>query len=151
MGYLMLNADNGGENYTLADFSGNHKFNLNYEFARSRIVRNRNIRDKYEKKNTEFSGEVNHLFDLSEELFDSAKKAKNDPERCAKWSDKALRYALWVGEKIELEHAQFMIENQKRMDTVYFGCETRQYIWAKSEDFTKRFHEPLVLVSLQPS
>jgi GH35 family endo-1,4-beta-xylanase len=141
MGYLMLNADNGGENYTLSDFSGNHRFNLNYEFAHSRIVRNRMVRKKYEKMGTNFSGEVNHLNDLSEELFDSALQTKNNPEQCAKWSDKALRYALWVGEKIELEHAHSMIEEQMRIDTVYFGCETRQYIWVKSEEFTKRFPE----------
>jgi GH35 family endo-1,4-beta-xylanase len=140
-GYLMLNADNGGENYTLTDFSGNTNLNLNFEFARSRMTRNRDIRQRYENNGTKFSSEVNHLFNLSEELYESAKKSKNDPERCANWSDKALRYALWVGEKIELEKAQADIEKYKRMDTVYFGCETRQYIWAKSEDFTKRFPE----------
>ena len=42
-GYLMLAADNGGELYSKADFKGNTALNLNYEFARTRIVRNRQV------------------------------------------------------------------------------------------------------------
>lgn len=139
-GMLNLSADNGGEFYTLADFSA-RKLNLNFEFARSRILRNRGVRKRYEKSGTRFSSEVRYLSDLAEDLFEDARKKQTDRERCARLSDKALKYALWAGERMELEKARQDIEAQNRQDTVYFGCETRQYIWAKSEEFTKRFVE----------
>ena len=34
-----------------------------------------------------------------------------------------------------------MIAATQRKDKVWFGCETRQFVWAKHEDFTKRFAE----------
>ncbi len=139
-GMLTLQADNAGELYTLKDFAG-ARHNLNYEFAESRVVRNRGVRARYEKSGVSFSAEVDHLFDLSEELFEAAGKKQHSSEACARLADKSLKYALWAGEKIELEKARHEIERQNRQDTVYFGCETRQYIWAKSEEFTKRFVE----------
>ncbi len=140
-GYLMLTADNGGELYSQKNLNGNKEYNLNFEFARSRIIRNRNVRLRYERAGAAFSGEVRHLFDLSEEFFESADKSAKNPEKCAKLADQALRCALRTGEKIELEKAQWEIARKTRRDTVYFGCETRQYIWAKSEEFTRRFPE----------
>ena len=138
-GYLMLAADNGGELYSASDFSRNTTLNLNYEFARSRIRRNRQVAERYQKSGTTFSVESIALKDLSEELFDYATKLQDNPGKCVKFSDKALTYALWAGEKIEIERAKSEIERQKRSDTVYFGCESRQYIWAKSEAFTEIF------------
>ncbi|TFG94151.1 MAG: hypothetical protein E4H13_15285, partial [Calditrichales bacterium] len=140
-GYVMLTADNGGNLFRLRDYNGNNKFNLNYEFARSRIARNREVKKRYESSGVQFSSEVRHLTDLSEELYEDATRAFNNPEKCARSADKSLTYLLWVGEKIELEKARFEIDRQQRADTFYFGCETRQYVWAKSEDFTKRFNE----------
>jgi endo-1,4-beta-xylanase len=140
-GYVWLSADNAGRKYTLADASKTGQFHLNYEFARSRIARNREVRSRYEKDGTRFSAEVKHLTALSEELFEDATKRLTDGERAARLSDRCLKYALWVGEKIELEKAKSDIERRKRTDHVQFGCETRQYIWAKSEDFVKRFVE----------
>ncbi|MGE5845377.1 MAG: endo-1,4-beta-xylanase [Ignavibacteria bacterium] len=138
-GYLMLSADNGGNYYTIHDFP--EIGNLNFEFAKSRIFRNRNIKEKYESGGTKFSSEAEHFTALSEELFNDASKVINDGEKCAGLSDKALKYALWAGEKIELERAKSEIEKQRRKDRFYFGCETRQYIWAKSEDMTKAFEK----------
>jgi len=140
-GMINLCADNGGEFYTLKDLARNSKLNLNYEFARSRVMRNREVRSRYRKAGARFSTEVQHLVDLSEELFEAASKKRGDGEACADLADKGLSYALWAGEKIELEKARQDIERLKRQDTFYFGCETRQYIWAKSEDLTKRFVE----------
>ncbi|RPH75306.1 hypothetical protein EHM76_01950 [bacterium] len=138
-GYIMLGADNGGEYYSTGNFP--KAGNLNYEFARTRVLRNRTVKDRYEVSGTKFSDEVKHLASLSEELFEDASKFLSDGEKAAKFSDKALLYALWCGEIIELERARSEIERQKRIDQVFFGCETRQYIWAKSEDMTKRFEE----------
>jgi endo-1,4-beta-xylanase len=139
-GYIYLTADNGGEHYSLTDLPADG-LNLNYEFAKSRIMRNRSVRSRYQKEGTRFSSEVNHLTALSEELFEDATKKKSDDVRSADFSDKALKYALLAGEKVEIERAQSEIERQRRKDTVHFGCESRQYVWIKSEDFTKRFPE----------
>ena len=138
-GYIMLAADNGGEFYSVNDSYGS--MNLNFEFAKTRVTRNRNVKSRYEKSGTQFSPEVNHLVNLSEELFEAAKKKQSDAGKCAQISDKALEYALWAGEKIELERAGSEIERMKRRDPFHFGCESRQMIWAKSEEFVKRFPE----------
>lgn len=140
-GFIYLTADNGGEHFTLKEIQSKGKLNLNYEYARSRVIRNRTVKEKYNKTGTLFSREVNHLSSLSEELFEDASRKQNDPERCADYSDRALKYALIVGEKIELEHAKSEIIRQNRKDKVHFGCESRQKIWAQSEGFTKRFPE----------
>ncbi len=140
-GYVWLGADNGGAYYSRDDFDNGRSFNLNYEFARSRASRNKKVLARYQKDGTAFSSEIKHLSALAEELLHDAAKKLNDGERCAKLSDKALHYALWAGEKIELEKAKGDIEKMARHDQVYFGCESRQYIWAKHEEFTKRFVE----------
>jgi endo-1,4-beta-xylanase len=138
-GYLWLCADNGGECYSLQD--GPKTFNLNLEFAKSRVMRNREVRARYEKDGTRFSPEVVHLTALSEELLSDAQKKKGDGEKCAALADRALFRALWAGEKIELEKASADIQQKPRKDTVYFGCESRQMIWAKSVDWQQRFPE----------
>jgi len=138
-GFVFLSADNGGDLYSINDLPETH--NLNYEFAKSRIVRNREVNLKYEKAGTKFSFEVNSYIDLAEEFFEEAKRNINNPEKCGELSNKSLHYSLWAGEKIELEHARSEITRLNRQDHVYFGCETRQYIWAKSEDMMKRFVE----------
>jgi endo-1,4-beta-xylanase len=141
-GNVWLGADNGGEYFSLAEVRRGTQLNLNCEFARSRVIRNRTVRRRYEKEGMWFSAEVQHLVALSEELLEDAmKKLRQSGERGAASADVALRYALWAGEKIELEKARWDIERRKRTDEVFFGCETRQFIWAKSEDFQKRFVE----------
>ncbi len=140
-GYLWLTADNGGEHYTLGGGSSEARFNLNYEFARSRVQRNRRVLAKYRKEGTAFSPEVSHLTALSEELLESAKKKLADGEAAARLADRSLMYALWAGEKIELEKATGDIRSWKEYRKAWFGCESRQMVWAKSEDFTKRFVE----------
>ncbi len=140
-GFIYLGADNGGRYYGKEDFKGKHPFNLNYEFARSRIMRNRSVRERYVKSGVVFSSVVNHLSDLSEDLFESATKHITNGEKCAAYANQCLKHALWAGEKIELEKARYDIINRPRSRNPYFGCETRQYIWAKSEAFTQRFVE----------
>jgi endo-1,4-beta-xylanase len=139
-GFIYLTADNGGQYYTGKDLPPGG-LNLNYEFAKSRITRNRNVLNRYQKEGTKFSSEVKHLTALSEELFEDASKRLQEAEKSADYSDKALKYALHAGESIELERARSEIERQKRRDVVHFGCESRQYVWIKSEEFTKQFPE----------
>jgi endo-1,4-beta-xylanase len=138
-GFIWLTADNAGEYFTRHDMHG--KYILNYEFARSRVSRNNAVLDRYRKDGTVFSSEIRYLTALSEELLEDAKNNLGDADRAALLSDKCLRYALHAGEKIELEKARSDIQRMNRRDDVYFGCETRQYIWARSEEFTKHFAE----------
>jgi endo-1,4-beta-xylanase len=138
-GYLWLCADNGGKCYSLQD--GDKTLNLNLEFAKSRVARNNEVRARYEKEGTHFSPEVVHLTALSEELFADAQKRQSDGEKCAALADRSLFHALWAGEKIELEKARADIQQKPRKDTVYFGCESRQMVWAKSVDWQERFPE----------
>ena len=138
-GFVWLAADNGGRLYSVDE--GDTSFNLNLEFARSRVARNREVRARYEKEGTRFSPEVVHLTALSEELLSDAERKKGDAEKCADMADRSLFQSLWAGEKIELEKARADIQQKQRKDAVYFGCESRQMIWAKSEEFQKRFPE----------
>lgn len=140
-GLVWLSADNAGKKYSHEDASRSGPFNLNYEFARSRVARNAEVAGRYEKQGTVFSPEVVHLRHLTEELLNDAFKALSDGEQCGAISNKCLNYALWAGEKIELEKARQDIARMQRKDQVKFGCESRQYIWAKSEDMQKRFVE----------
>lgn len=140
-GFLNLEADNGGAFFSADDFSSSRYLNLNVEFARSRVKRNARVKSRYEKEGARFGSEIESLVDLSEELLeDSTKRAVTD-ELSAKKADQSLYYALWAGEKIELEKARQEINRRKKIKEIFFGCETRQYIWAKSEDFTKKFEE----------
>ncbi len=141
-GFVILGADNGGQYYSLRDAGSGTDLNLNYEFARSRVVRNGNVLRRYEKEGTGFSPEVRHLVAISEEMLeDASHKLRQSGVRGARSADIALKYALWAGEKIELERAQSEIEKRRRIDEVFFGCETRQLVWAKSEEFQRRFLE----------
>lgn len=134
-GYLWLEADNAGRHFTLDD--GAPARNLNFEFARTRVFHNRERAGRFEAAGTRFSPEVNQLKALSEELLESASKKAGD--EMASLADKSLLYALWTAERLELEHARHTIENRARRKQVFFGCETRQFVWAKSAPFVERF------------
>lgn len=139
-GNVWLEANNGGEMYTADDFSNDRILNLNHEFARSLVEQNRKILDRYRSEsNTEFSTETIHLQELAQELVRMS--SRSNGETMAELSDKSLLYGLWASEKIELDQARWTIERQARSDTFYFGCETRQYIWAKSVAMVDRFVE----------
>jgi len=138
-GFLWLCADNGGEFYSLKDSSKGQVFNLNLELARSRVMRNERVMEKYAKSGTIFSEEVKGLKALSEDLLDDASKTARGQSRSTELADKALLYALWCGEKMELENARGAIALKSPKGEGYFGCETRQYVWVKSEAFTKIF------------
>jgi GH35 family endo-1,4-beta-xylanase len=140
-GYIWLAADNAGALFDRDSGVRGDQFNLNHEFARSREARNRAVRARYEAAGSAFSPEVGHLMDLSAELLQDASKRRANGERCAALSDRSLLWSLRAGELVELEHARSRIAAKPRRDRVSFGCETRQYVWAKHEDFTKRFTE----------
>lgn len=140
-GHVWLGADNGGAFYSRRDLTGNRTLNLNVEFARSRVARNNSVRKRYEHSGAVFSPEVRNLMDASEELLAASLKQEARTETAARLADRALSNALWAGEKIELEYARDRISRQPRTDKVWFGCETRQFIWGKSEETIDRFVE----------
>lgn len=137
-GNVMIDADNGGRLYTREDFTNPRPINLNKAFAETRVARNDAVMARYRQTGTTFSGEVRTLHSLSQELLEDA--ARKEGEAAAKVADQALFYALWAGEKIELERARQEIEKRKHRP-FHWGCETRQYIWAKSEAMTEAFTE----------
>lgn len=135
-GFVWLEADNAGQFYTADDFRSGGVRSLNTEFARSYVTRNAATMERYGAAGTGFSPEVRHLHTLSQELLEDAERRGG--ESGGERANQSLLYALWAGEKVELEHASSVLATP-RTDTFHFGCETRQYIWAKSEDMTERF------------
>ena len=138
-GFVWLEADNAGRLYTRDDFQGPATRNLNVEFARTYTARNEGQLARYRGDGTAFSGEVVGLHNLAQELLEEAEKRRGAD--AGDHANRSLQYALWAGEKIELEKARSDIARQNRMDAFLFGCETRQYVWAKSEAMTDRFVE----------
>jgi GH35 family endo-1,4-beta-xylanase len=135
-GFVWLEADNGGDLFQLgAEPAG--RLDLNYEFAKSRVALNNRRLEAHRSAGTDFSSEVKHLHALSSELHESSSGTSG--EKRTSMADTSLLYALLAAERIEIEHARTEIDRQQRTDTVYFGCETRQFVWAKSEPFVERF------------
>jgi hypothetical protein len=130
-GFVWLEADNAGEYYDRSDIEAGRTLVLAHEFARTRVSRNEDRLARYRAEGCLFSAEVRHLHALAAELAEDA-ASRDDPERTARLADRALLYALLAGEKIELEKATFDIARRGRRDGFHFGCETRQFIWAKS-------------------
>ncbi len=137
-GYLYLSADNAGEYFSPQEGG---RFNLNQEFARSRVSRNRAVLQRYEQGGCRFSREVRHLTALAEELLEDSLRKTVDGEGAARLADRSLYYALIAGERIELEKARYDIARRARPGPFQFGCETRQFIWMKHDEFIQRFAE----------
>lgn len=150
-GHVWLEADNGGAFFGADDFGSDSRRNLNFEFARSRVARNRATLERYghgraghrdarhAPRNSDFETETVGLHDLAQQLAEDASRTRG--ERQAELSDRALLYALRAAEKIELDHARARLARGPRTGPFFFGCETRQYVWAKSVAMVDRFVE----------
>lgn len=136
-GHVWLEADNGGDLFRPGDYEAIGSMNLNYAFARTKVAQNLERMRRY--AGAEFETDTIGLHDLSQELLDDASRATG--ERQAAIADEALLYGLWAGEMIELDKARSDLARSPRTGDFYFGCETRQYIWAKSVDMVDRFVE----------
>jgi endo-1,4-beta-xylanase len=135
-GFVWLTADNAGRLYSAEDFRRGGVRNLNVEFARSYVGYNETLLARYAGTGTAFSPEVRHLQALGQELL--AEAERSSAEVAGDRANRALRFALYAGERIELEHARAVLA-RPRTDRFYFGCETRQFIWAQSEPTIERF------------
>lgn len=138
-GYIFITADNGGEFYRLPSSGQNRKLNLNFELAKSRVLRNRRRAETFMKSGWKPSREVQMYLDLSSELFADAKKLQNDARRCGDLAQKALYYAMWGGEKMELEKAWFDISRQAYRSDFFIGCDARGYFQMDVDVFLERF------------
>ena len=136
-GYVWLEADNGGEMYRPGDYSALGSGNLNLEFARTKVAQNRERVRRYAE--ADFGTETRELHDLAQQLLEDASRTTG--ERQGDLANQALLYGLWAGEKIELDKARTDLARTPRTGEFYFGCETRQYIWAKSVDMVDAFVE----------
>jgi GH35 family endo-1,4-beta-xylanase len=138
-GYVWLEADNAGRLFRKEDLGQAVPLNLNREFARTKVAYNERQVARYEADGVRFSTETRGLIDLASQLLEESGRV--DGEDAAFYADRSLLYGLWAGEHIELEKARQDIARQRRSDEFFFGCETRQYVWAKSEVMTERFVE----------
>lgn len=140
-GYIYITADNGGEFYELPAAGQSRTLNLNYELAKSRIVRNRKRFKLHDKGGWQPSHELSAFMNLTEEYFADATKAQGDGEKCGRLSQQALHYAMWASEKIELERAAFDIQRGGHRADFFIGCDARGYFQMDPDLFLSRFTE----------
>ncbi len=138
-GYIFITADNGGEFYQLPPAGKQRTLNLNFELARSRVIRNRKRTTVHSKGGWKPSKEVQTFINLSEEYLSDATKANADSTRCAGFSQKALYYAMWASEKIELEKAESEVRKNGYRQNFFIGCDARGYFQMDVETFLSRF------------
>lgn len=138
-GYIYITADNGGEYYQLPPKGKSKVLNLNFELARSRVFRNRRRLDSLTKDHWIPSKELQMYLDLSEDYFSEAAKKQFHAESCAVLSQKALEYALWASEKIELEKAEADILRGGYRPDFFIGCDARGYLQMDPDMFMERF------------
>ena len=138
-GYIYITADNGGEYYTLPLSGKTQTFNLNFELAKSRIARNRHRMGLHRKAGWQPSRETQKFVDLSAEYLSDATRSQADEIKCGELAQKALFYAMWAGEKIELEKAEFDIQGNGYRPDFFFGCDARGYFQMDVEKFLDLF------------
>jgi GH35 family endo-1,4-beta-xylanase len=140
-GYLFLTADNGSQGYELPSFGAHRTLNLNYELAKSRAARNARRVAQLSDHGWTPSRDVRAYLGLTDEYLADAARAQAEDTRCGELAQKALFYALWAGEGIELERAAFDIERAPRRDRFFFGCDARAYFQMDADLFLERFTE----------
>lgn len=140
-GYTNITADNGGNFYEVPPFGKSKTLLLNYEFALSRVARNKKRFSKFLNDGWLPSKELKTYFALSEELLDDSEKKRNDKEKCAELSQKSLMYAMWAGEMLELEKANFDIAKMGTREGFFFGCDARSFYQMYQDTFLDRFSE----------
>ena len=140
-GYIYITADNAGQFYTLPPSGAIRTLNLNYELAHSRIARNRKRMQLHTGEGWKPSRELATYTTLSDEYLADARKILDDGQASGELSQKALYYAMWASEMIELEHAQFAIQTSGYRPDFFTGCDARGYFQMDVEGFLQRFPE----------
>lgn len=138
-GYIYITADNGGEFYRLPKKGTTQKLNLNFELAKSRVLRNRHRLAHLNRDGWKPSREVKAICDLSEEYYSAAGKTEIHSQKCAQLSQKALLYAMRVGEMMELDRAEYDIRRLGHRPDFFIGCDSRSFYQMDPELFMERF------------
>ncbi len=140
-GFIFLTADNGGELYELPPEGASSELNLNFELARSRVLRNRRRLARHTTNGRQPSREVSGYLALSDELYEEAAQIHGDEWRRAQLSQQALRYALWASEMMEVEKARDDIAARGRRDDFFMGCDARSFYQMDPDAFMEGFTE----------
>ncbi len=140
-GYIYITADNGGDFYQLPGKGKQTELNLNFELAKSRVLRNRRRLKSLTKNGWKPSREITTLLALSDNLFEDAEKNQSSPDSCAVHAQNALRYAMIAGEKMELERAGYDILSNGYRPDFFIGCDSRAFYQMDPELFMERFTE----------
>lgn len=140
-GYLFGTADNAGDFYELPPAGSSRTLNLNLELARSRVARNERRLAAVQTDGWVPSRDLRAFRTLSQEYLADALKAAPADERCGRLAQKALHYASWAGEWIELERATFDIARRGPRPGFFFGCDARAYTQMDTDLFLERFPE----------
>ena len=140
-GYIFMTADNAGEFYALPPAGSSRTLNLNFELARSRVARNSRRLRKHQAAGYRPTRECSAYIDLSEGLLAEASSVEADEQRRGLLAQKALLYAMWAGEMIELEKARFDIRRHGYRPGFFTGCDARAYFQMDVELFLKSFTE----------
>ncbi|HRS91568.1 MAG TPA: endo-1,4-beta-xylanase [Candidatus Marinimicrobia bacterium] len=140
-GYIYITADNGGEFYELPPKGKQRELNLNFELAKSRVLRNRRRLELLRRDGWQPSREVKELLALSDSLYEDAVKSQASPAICGDYAQRALSYAMLVGEKMELEKADFEIRKIGYRPHFFIGCDSRAFYQMDPELFMERFSE----------
>ncbi|MCF7808312.1 MAG: endo-1,4-beta-xylanase [Candidatus Marinimicrobia bacterium] len=136
-GYIL--ADNGGEFYELPGEGKTRTLNLNYELAASRHARNSLRLEMHREHGWRPSRETRAYLDLSADLMNDARKLNRHSEACAIKAQRALYYAMWGGEMLELDHARWKMVRRSPDRPVFIGCDARQYYQVDNEPFMESF------------
>ncbi|HOH07485.1 MAG TPA: endo-1,4-beta-xylanase [bacterium] len=138
-GYIYITADNGGEFYQLPAPGKSSELNLNFELAKSRVLRSRRRLKQLQEGGWKPSAELLGLIAISESHYEEAVKKAGDAALCASHAQPALLYAMWAGEKMELERAEYAIARRGFRQGFYLGCDARGYFQMDTEIFMERF------------
>src|SRR5690606_9004711 len=95
--------------------------------------------NKFSKDGYLPSREVKSFLDLSEGFFDEAIKAEMNEEKKGMLSQQSLYYAMWGGEKLELDYANFKISIAGYRKDFFTGCDARAYFQMDPELFMQLF------------
>ncbi|HEX7071733.1 MAG TPA: endo-1,4-beta-xylanase, partial [Rhodothermales bacterium] len=137
-GYIFITADNGGELYELPPAGQTRELNLNYELAKSRVVRNRGRLASHASGGWSPSRGLQGYIDLSEGYLEDADRAADEFRRGA-LAQEALKYAMWAGEMMELEKAEHAIVGQAPRSGFFVGCDARTFYQMDADVFLDLF------------
>src|SRR5690606_32166992 len=138
-----ITADNGGEFYTLPPPGDTRELNLNFELAKSRVLRNRRRLAAHRAEDGAWSPSrrLQGFLDVSEGYWEDAERVKGDEERRAELAQDALLHALWAAEMMEIEKAQHAINRRGHRPEFFMGCDTKAFFLMDQDTALERFLE----------